>query len=92
MNFNLSALALKKITAKMNKEEVFAFGVLLGIENATEALIFMFNENESLNDAKEHTKVIMNYDNLQDIWIKMGVEMEMDLRTFEELEIFQTRI
>ena len=85
MGFNVGALTFVKMKKEANKDEMFMVGYLVGIENAFEMMASSNGvENE---DVREVVKDIMPNEKVRALWNQMERNLELDLRSPEEVGV-----
>lgn len=83
MAFNVSSLEFMKKSNKMNKDENFAFGFVLGTISMASVTLKSSDLNEQ--EVEEAIKDIFTKDETIDIWNKISVELELDTRPLYEI-------
>lgn len=86
MLFNKGALSFVKISNKLNKDEMFALGYIIGTQDNIFSVIKK-NTGESDYIVNERVKNIFTHETIEGMWDRIAVELELDLRDFNELEI-----
>lgn len=83
MVFNVSSLEFMKKSNKMNKDENFVFGFIIG--TVSMASITLKNQDMNDKEIEEAIKDIFDKEETIDIWNKISTELELDTRPLYEI-------
>lgn len=87
--FNKDALTFRKTTKDLNSDEMFALGYVLSLKDSLSIIMEQLNPEITSDELENIVKNLVSYDDLCDLWDKLSVDLELDIRPMPNVEIFE---